>query len=421
MTDATPSRARSNISWGLLDQVVASGSTFLFVVVAAHSVAPVELGAIAFVFELYLLGVMITRGVTGDPLTSRFAGRDRDGLARPIRAAATAAVLVGAGLGMLVAIGSTVAHGPLREALLVAAVALPGLTLQDYVRSALIVQGRVPSTFANDTFWAVVQLPAMLVAAQIHPSAGSVFGAWAATGCLAAVIGLVQLRSGLTGPRAVRGWFAETRDLWPFYLGDNLLFQASSMLLMVVVSATAGLTAMAGFRVAMTVYAPLSLIGRGVITVSVAMLARRRENPAEVRRQALLISFVLTPLAIGWGLLTLLVPTSAGVALFGESWHEAEPVVFLASFVCAAGLFATGVAIGLRALSAGRHALIGRIVVTIGAAIASAIGGLLGEEHGLFLALAIFFPVQAAVWWGLLSHAARTPRAEGSDRGLDVQ
>ncbi|MDN5745187.1 MAG: hypothetical protein L0H31_08695 [Nocardioidaceae bacterium] len=407
---ATP-RARSSISWGLLDQVVSSGATFMFVVVAAHSVTPKELGAIAFVFELYLVGVMMTRGLTGDPLTSRFAGLDRVGLAQPIRSAATAAVMVGAALGVLVAIGAVIAEEPLRQVLVVAAIALPGLTLQDYVRSALIVQGRVRSTFANDTFWAVVQLPAMLIAAQIHPTAATVFGAWAATGALAAVIGLVQLRTSLAGPTVVRGWLSRTRDLWPYYLGDNLLFQASSLLLMVVVAATAGLSAMAGFRVAMTVYAPLSLIGRGVVTVAVALLARRRENPAEVRSQALLISFVLTPLAISWGLLTLLVPTSAGVALFGESWHEAEPVVFLASFVCAAGLFATGVAIGLRALSAGRHALIGRVVVTIGAAIASAIGGYLDQEHGLFLALAIFFPVQAAVWWALLSHAARTKPA----------
>src|SRR5690606_20004610 len=102
-----------------------------------------------------------------------------------------------------------------------------------------------------------------------------------------------------------------------------------------------------------------------------------------------------------------LIPTSAGEALFGDSWDRAEPLVFLASFVCASGLFATGVVVGLRALSAGRHTFVGRVTVTIGAAIAAAIGGVLGAEHGLFLALAIFFPVQVVVWWGLLNHAAR--------------
>lgn len=121
----------------------------------------------------------------------------------------------------------------------------------------------------------------------------------------------------------------------------------------------------------------------------------------------MLISTILTPMALGWGVLMLFVPTSAGEALFGESWREAEPLVFLASFVCAAGLFATGAVIGLRALSAGRHTLAGRIVVSVGASIAAAVGGILGEEHGVFVALAWFFPVQVAVWWWLLRHSAR--------------
>lgn len=422
MSSAKPARARTTLSWGLLDQIVASGSTFMFIVIAASSVSARELGAMAFVFELYLLSVFAARGMAGDPLTSRFAGTDEATLTRAIRSATTTTLVVGLGIGALLAVAAIFAEPPLRGVLVVGAVALPGLTLQDFVRSALIVQGRVRSTFLNDTFWAVGQVPAMLLAVAINPTAPTVMGAWAAMGCLAALVGLVQLRCGAARPGAVRQWLRETKDIWPFYLGDNMLFQVSSLLLVVVVSATAGLAATAGFRVAMTVYAPLSLIGRGVITVAVAMLAPRRDNPSEVRSSAMLISTILTPLAIGWGLLTLLIPTAAGKALFGESWLEAEPLVFLASFVCASGLFATGVAIGLRALSAGRHALAGRLVVSVGAAIASAIGGILGAEHGLFLALAIFFPVSAAVWWGLLNHAARqAERKLESGAGLDVE
>ncbi len=127
-------------------------------------------------------------------------------------------------------------------------------------------------------------------------------------------------------------------------------------------------------------------------------------------------------MALAWGFLMLLVPTSVGEALFGESWQEAEPLVFLASFVCASGLFATGVAVGLRALSAGRHTLAGRITVSVGAAIAATVGGVLGQERGLFLALAIFFPVQVVVWWGLLNHAARAAERDlGSGDRLDVE
>ncbi|MDR7085720.1 O-antigen/teichoic acid export membrane protein [Aeromicrobium panaciterrae] len=422
MSTTRPERARTTLSWGLLDQIVASGSTFLFIVIVATNVSALELGAVAFVFELYLLSVFVARGVSGDPLTSRFSGADEAKLKGAVRAATTTTLVIGIGLGLLLAIASLFADDPLRDILLIGAVALPGLTLQDFVRSALIVQGRVRSTFLNDTFWAVTQVLAMVIAIAIDPVAQTIFAAWASTGCVAALIGLVQLRSGVARPRAVRGWLRETRDIWPYYLADNMVFQVSSLLLVVLVSATAGLAATAGFRVAMTVYAPLSLIARGLITVSVSMLARIRDNPVEVRRRAMLISTVLTPLAFIWGLLSLLIPTSAGKTLFGESWLEAEPLVFLACFVCASGLFATGVSVGLRALSAGRHTLAGRMAVSIGASIAAAIGGALGEERGLFLGLAIFFPVQVLVWWLLLNHAARTTEEQiASGASLDVE
>jgi len=405
-------RARTTVSWGLLDQIVSSGSTFLFVVVAARALSASDLGSVSVAFEFYLLGVFAARGVSGDPLTSRFSGLDVIGLRNPVRSAASTAIAIGALLGILLVAGSFFVEPTLRSVLIVVGVAMPGLTLQDYVRSALIVQGRVRSTFVNDCLWTFGQLPAMAAAIAIDSRPATVCAAWAATGCVVALIGLFQLHHTPARPQAVRSWLRENRDLWPFYLGDNLLYELSSLSLILIVSATAGLESMAGFRVAMTVYAPLSLIGRGVISVAVALLARNRDAPGEVRRNALIISLILTPLAIGWGLLTLLIPEQLGEAFFGKSWAEASPIVFLASFVCASGLFATGVSIGLRSLSAGRHTLSGRLIVSIGAAIAAGIGGALGATHGLFVALAVFFPIQIVVWTLLLVHAAGQAEAK---------
>lgn len=414
MSEAKPGRARSMVSWGLLDQVVASGTTFMFVVIVAQTASPSEVGAMALGFEFYLLSVMVTRGLCGDPLTSQYAGSHPDALRRPVRSAATTAVAVGIVIGALLAIGATQTAEPLRQVLLVAAIALPGLTLQDYVRSALIVQGRVRATFVNDVLWATTQAPAMVLAAAIHPTPAAIFGAWAATGALAAVVGLVQLRTWVGPPAATRQWLRDTRKLWPYYVTDYAVFQGAVLLLMFIVSATAGLTAMAGFRVAMTVYAPLTLIGRGVLSVAVALLAPKRNEPGVVRRQALTISVILTPMALAWGLLTPLIPTDLGTAVFGEAWREAEEIVFLTGFVCASSLFGIGVAIGLRALGAGRHAVAGRLLASSTATAAAGVGGYLGDERGLFLGLALCFPAQAAVWWLLLRHAAR-PAARNGD------
>lgn len=414
MTGSGQRRARFDLSWGLIDQVVASGSNFLFIVIAANALSPSGLGAVAFAFELYVLGTFAARGLAGDTLTSRFSGLSRSELQRPTATAATTSLLVGAGVGSLVAVFSLFTEAPLTNALLVCAVALPGLALQDYVRSALIVQGRVKATLVNDTIWAIAQLPALAIAVAVHPTATTVFAAWAITGCIAGMIGLFQLRCGVASPRAVPGWLRDTRELWPYYLADNLVYALASLLLVVVISATAGLTALAGFRVVMTVYSPLGLISRGMMSVAVAMLARLRDDPALVRRRATQISTILTPLALCWGLLVLLVPTAAGEALFGASWQEAEPVVFLACFVSASGLFGAGASIGLRALGAGRQILAGRLVVTLGGALVAGVGGSLDGMHGTFVALAAVFPAQVVVWWLFLRSAARA--SEGARR-----
>lgn len=416
---APPTRTGRTVSWGLLDQMVSSAATLIFVVVAAGALPAADVGAVAFAFEFYLVSAMAARGVAGDPLTSRFAGFSMTELQRPIAAAASAALCVGLALGVPVAAaGLILGDGSQRTVLLIIAVALPGLTLQDYVRSALIVQGRVRATFVNDTFWAIGQVPAMGLAILLHPTAGTVLGAWAATGCVAAVIGMIQLRSGLTGPSGVRHWLRSNRDLWPYYLADNLIFQLTTFVFMIVVSATAGMVAMAGVRVVTTMYAPLSLIGRGVITVCVALLARRRKDPAGVRRSAMLISAILTPLPLAWGVVIPFIPHHIGTALFGESWTAAEPLLFIYSFVSASGLFATGVIIGLRALSAGRHSLGGRLLSSLGAAVIATIGGVLGQEQGVFTALAFFFPVQIVIWWTLLRHAARVAAHKSVDADI---
>ncbi len=400
-------RTRVTLSWGVLDQIVSSVANFAFVVIAAKALASEGLGAIAFTFELYLLGLCLARGLSGDPLMSRVAHLRGDALRTAIGASTSACLLAGTGLGALVATASLFASAPLAGVLLVAGLAMPGLVLQDYVRSAFVVQNRVRMTCLNDTFWAVAQVPALVLAIEINPTATTVFGAWAATGCLAGVIGLVQLKCGLSGLRGVRDWLRETRSLWPYYLADNMAFQLTSVVFVMVLSGTAGLAAMAGFRVAMTVYSPLSTVARGVASVGVAALARRSHDPRWIERSALLISWVMTPFAFAWGLVLLLVPTHWGTAAFGESWLEAEPLVFLASFVTAAGLFGAGSVVGLRALGAGRSSLAGRLAVSLGATAAAATGGALAGLHGAFVALAITFPYQVAVWWWLLRRSTQ--------------
>lgn len=409
-------RTKVALSWGMLDQIVNSGSNFLFVVIAAKALAPSEFGAIAFAFELYVLSVLAARGFASDCLTSRFAGLPAETVRTATKSAGTTSLVAAAAVAVGTVLTALFVDAPLSGVLLVAAVLLPGLALQDFVRNALMVAGRVRDTFLNDVLWAVIQLPALGLAIWIHPSPETVFGAWAATGGLAALVGLFQLRSGLASPKAVKPWLQQNRDLWPYFVGDNMVFEITSLLVVVVISSTSGLVGLAGFRVAMTLCAPLTTVGRGITAVAVVILARRRTEPAWVRSSALRISGVLAPIAIAWGALMTFLPDVVGQALFGQSWQHGTSLVFWAGFMCAATLFGAGAIAGMRALSAGREVVTARLTASVTAGAFAIVGGLLDGVHGMFVAVAISFPLQCVIWWvALRTSARRAPNDDSAD------
>lgn len=402
------------VSWGLLDQIVASGANFVFIVIAARSLSPAGFGSAALGFEVYLLTVFAARGVAGDTLTAAFSGMSRSELREPTRSAAGAALCVGAIVGLGAAGAALFTGTPLRGVLLVVAVVLPVLVLQDFVRQALFVQGRAKAACMNDLLWAVLQLPMMWLANSLDSAAYAVFAGWALSGAVAAVVGFAQL--GLLPGRGVRAWLRDQRSLWPYFMGDNLLLATSSFVVVIVISAFTGLVGFAAFRAAMTVYAPLSTIGRGVISVAVALLARRRTEPAWIRRSALAISWTLAPAAFVWGLFVSVLPYGVGEAAFGESWEGAQPLIFIASFPCAVGLFSVGASCGMRALGAGRHGFGARAAVSIIGLVGAGVGGYLGGVRGSFIGFGCLAPLQIVVWWWLLNDATR--RAE---RALEAQ
>ena len=400
------------VAWGLLDQVVSSGSNFLVTIIAATSLSASEFGAFAVAMAVAIMTVFLARGLASDPLSTAHASDEPDQLRWAVRSGAGTAVLsavvVGvATAGLAVALGGTVGR-----VLLVLAATLPGLVLQDYLRFVLIVRGQAKLTFLNDLFWTVLQIGFLVLAIGLGGGAGSLLLAWAVAGNLAAVLGLWQARTWVGGPGTIRPWLRRHRDLWPFYVLDNMVYQATNLILIVVISLTTTLAQVGGFRAAMTLYAPLAIIGRGIVGVAVPELARRQGDPRAVYRASLAIAWMLTPLAVVWTVLMLLIPDSWGEAMLGDSWELAEPLIFLGGATTAVSLFTVGTVVGIRALGAGRDGLTARFVVSALVLVVSAAGAVADGAHGVLLALAWSAPFQIATWWWLLAKASRRdPRA----------
>lgn len=387
--------------------MVSSGSNFLVTIIAARSLSASSFGAFAVAMAVSIMTVFLSRGLASDPLSTAHASDGPEEMRWAVRSGAGTAVAASLAVAAATVVVGLLIGGTLGTVLMVLAVTLPGLCLQDYLRFVLIVRGQARLTFLNDLFWTVLQVAFLLVAVGLGGGVVSLLLAWAVAGNLAAGLGLWQARTWVGGPRSVRPWLRRHRDLWPFYVLDNMVYQATNLILIVVISLATTLAQVGGFRAAMTLYAPLAMIGRGIVGVAVPELARRQGDPMAVRRASLTIAWMLTPLAVVWTVLLLLLPDSAGTALLGDSWSLAEPLLLLGGASTAVSLFTVGTVVGIRALGAGRDGLTARFVVSVLVLAVSAVGAVADGAHGVLVALAWSAPFQIAAWWWLLVKASR--------------
>lgn len=406
--------ASRRVAWGLLDQVLASGSNFLVTILAAATLPARDFGAFALAMAIAMVVAFVARGVAGDPLLTAYPAASEDEQRWGVRAGAGAVALTSVGCAVLVAgIGlalTATGSGLVGSVLLVLAAVLPAVALQDYLRFALFVQEDPRGTFLNDLLWFVLQLPLMLVVILGDGGPAPLLAAWGAAGAVAAVVGLRQARTRIGGPAEVRAWWSRHRDLWPYFLLDNLIYQATTLVLVVVISLASTLAQVGGFRAAMTLYAPLAIIGRGLTSVATAEVARRKDEPLVVRRLSLRIAFSLMPLALVWAALLTLLPDRVGERFLGESWAWAEPLLVLAGAATAVSLFTVGTVVGIRALGAAREGLTARLLVSSVVLVASSVGAVLDGAHGALSALAWSAPLQMAAWWWLLVRASRAEK-----------
>lgn len=386
-----------------MDQVLSSGSNFVVTVVAANSLSADGFGRFALALTIAAVGIFLVRGFASDPLATAHAGDVE--LRGPIRSGASAAWASSLVVAVPTAVVAGIAGGQTGLALLVLAVTMPGMALQDYIRFALIVQRRARDTFVNDLLWTVIQVPLLVLAIVAGAGSPGLLGAWAGAANIAAVVGLWQLRMLPGGPGSVRSWLGRHRALWPYYVLDNMIRQASILILVLVLSVTTSVAQVGAFRGAMLFYSPLTILSVGIVSVAVPELARRRTDPAAVKRASLILGLGLAPLALVVAAILAVLPDAAGERMLGDTWKLASPLVVLAAGPTFASLFIIGVGIGIRALGAGREGVSARVLAAVVAAGFAGVGAVLDGAHGAMLALVFSAPLQMAAWWVLLRRA----------------
>jgi O-antigen/teichoic acid export membrane protein len=406
----------SRLSWGVADQAMSSITNFAVNIYIARDLGSVEYGAFSLAYVTYGFVLNASRGLATDPLMVRFSGADLPAWRRAVATCTGTAMLVGLLAGTCVLGASIVLSGAARLAFLALGLTLPALMLQDSWRFAFFALGRGSKAFLNDTVWAAVLLPSLIILRLTgHANVFWFVFAWGASAGAGAAIGPLQARvvPKLSGALA---WLSRQRDLGARYMAEGTAYSAAAQLRSYSVGLILGLGALGYLQAASTLMGPLQVLLFGMGLVALPEAARiLRNSPRHMPLFCMILSATLTLLALAWGIaLMVALPRGLGEVLLKSLWRP-----FFTMGLCAN----VGPGVWMHALAAAKRSLRAATITAsaylIGALAGAFTGGTVGSIRGA--AIGAWIGV-GAYWWQLrkaVQESGSVPSGDGSHPAPD--
>lgn len=329
-TSAQQTGASGRLVWSTLDQALSSASNFVLIFLLARGSTPAEFGLLAIGYSLLTVAVAISRNAFGGILSldlGRIGRREgADLVARSSGAVLALSVVPMLALAVYAVLALRALDG--RTALLVIAVGIPVLLLQDLQRFRAVSIGRPAHAALADGIWLVVVLAAFLVpiAASVDLSAAVGAAAWV-VGAACSLLVFVALGY-RTRPRfdGLVGWLrGDARRA--HLVSDASLASTTPLLNSSAVAAVGGADIVAAIRGSGVLYGPLNLI---TATIPMAVVPEAvRMGPDRSRRLFTAVGAGFATLALLWGVTLFLLPDAIGGALLGESWPLVQAIVLI--------------------------------------------------------------------------------------------
>lgn len=403
-------------SWSLLDQGASSLGTFVLSVAVARSSDLSGFGAFAIAFTIYTLALTGSRALLTMPYMMEASAKgSRPALASgALGAVVTFSVLVAGAL----AIVALIFDGSLRLYLLLIAVGLPALLLQDAYRYVLLQIHGIRSVAVIDSGWTGLQVGlSLLVVLTAADSTGPWhMSAWMVAAGAAAFWG--WRRTGIR-PHVGDGWqfIIRTRRTGVPLLVEAFAISGGGAAAGMAVAAVGGLVALAPLRGAGVVLGPVSVATGGLLFLATPIVLRTgASDRVRLLRRCALFGGVVTMVSLLTAILVLLIPTEVGVALLGQVWVESRPVVFPVALAIAAYAVQTSAMLGFRAHHITTRTMVVRLY-TFPVPALSAVAGLLwggppGAAYGMAAAGLL---TAAALWWMLVRLPATAPSGSADE------
>ena len=393
---ATKQSAGRRLSVITTDQIIAGASNVLITVLAARLLGVASFGLFGIVFLVYVMALGVTRALVNDPV-----------LVHPLEAQGRLGEVIGTSciLGIAVAVivlaaglGARVWDPRLGDALIVLALCMPLLVLQDLGRYLGFATQKPSAAVVLDVTWLVLLLGAVtiLFATGTHKLAWFI-AAWGGSGAAAGVLLFAQHSA-----REVRFGLSWLRHTWGFswrYLISYTSTQGGALGMSSGIGAIAGARALGGVQGAVLLVRPFMTFQVAAIAATIGEVARSITGDHEPRRHAVRTSVLATAVALLNALVLLVLPDRLGEVVLGASWHAARPLLLPTGvqIVCLGML--TGVRAGLLGMRAIKKTMVIDVAGTVVVLIAASTGAVSGGAKGALWAVAAGWGLMAVVWW----------------------
>lgn len=391
-------QASRRLTWGIADQAMATLTNFALSIYVARTLGAAQFGAFTLAYVTYGFAINASRGLSIEPLLVRFSGTGLPSWKRAAASCTGTALLVGLATGTCALVTGALVGGTTGLAFLALGLTLPGLLLQDSWRYSFFAVGRGYHAFINDTIWAVVQIPALvLLKMSGHASVFWFVLAWGVAGGVGAAVAPLQSRV-MPNLAGATEWLSRHRDLGPRYLAENVGSNSTDLFRSYLVTLLLGLAAVGYIQAAGVLMGPFRIIFFGLSLILMPEAAKLvRRSPRHLPLFCAAVSAVLVLLSAAWGALLLVaLPRGLGHLVLGTLWRPAYPLVFPATLAIMSTCANTGALLGLHALGAARRSMRAVILTSALIVIAAVIGALTGGTVGTMRFAA------AAAWLGTL-------------------
>lgn len=340
-------------SWSVVDQGLSAASNLLLSVIIARQLDAGGFGAFAVAFLTFGLTIAVGRATIGQPLQISYSGASPEKWHEAARSALAASILLGATVGTVLAVVGLSMGGNTGQALVAVGVCMPGLVAQDVCRMAFFSSGRAKQAAINDALWTALEFGALATMIWVGVThVGPFILAWGGSATVAAVVGMLMLRS---TPR-VRGcvaWLLGQRKLTGYLLAEHILGEGLAQVAILLVGVVGSSADVGSLRAGQVLLGPLNVLVTAISVFGIPEIARRSDMTARARRRfCWALSAVVTVVCIGYATPVLLLPDSLGRHLFGDTWNGAQTVLLA---MCALYLaVAVGVGPGVTLYGMGR-------------------------------------------------------------------